>query len=51
MVMVVLLIVLLAPVWPYILQAILYVYDYIAKGVRAVARLIRKRKDESDKEE
>ena len=50
LIMVVLLIVLLAPVWPYILQAILYVYDYIAKGVRAVARLIRKRKDESDQD-
>ena len=49
--MLVLLILLLAPVWPYILQAILWVYDYIAKGVRAVAQLIRKRKDQNDKEE
>ena len=48
--MVVLLILLLAPLWPYILKAILWVYDYIAKGVRAVARLIRDRKNK-DKEE
>ena len=51
LVLLVLLIVLLAPLWPYILQAILWVYDYIAKGVRAVAKLIRKRKDNRDKEE
>ncbi|MBQ1232998.1 MAG: hypothetical protein IIX86_05660 [Clostridia bacterium] len=49
--MLVLLILLLAPIWPYILQAILWVYDYIAKGVRAVAQLIRKRKAQNDKEE
>ncbi len=49
--MIVLLILLLAPLWPYILKAILWVYDYIAKGVRAVAQLIRKRKDKSEKEE
>lgn len=48
--MIVLLILLLAPLWPYILKAILWVYDYIAKGVRAVARLIRDRKN-NDKEE
>ena len=48
--MVILLILLLAPLWPYILKAILWVYDYIAKGVRAVARLIRDRK-KKDKEE
>lgn len=50
LVLLVLLIVLLAPLWPYILKAILCVYDYIAKGVRAVARLIRDRK-KKDKEE
>ena len=48
--MIVLLVLLLAPLWPYILKAILWVYDYIAKGVRAVARLIRDRKNK-DKEE
>jgi hypothetical protein len=48
--MIVLLILVLAPLWPYILKAILWVYDYIAKGVRAVARLIRDRKNK-DKEE
>ena len=48
--MIVLLILVLAPLWPYILKAILWVYDYIAKGVRAVARLIRDRKN-NDKEE
>ena len=48
--MIVLLILVLAPLWPYILKAILWVYDYIAKGVRAVARLIRDRK-KKDKEE
>ena len=48
--MIILLILLLAPLWPYILKAILWVYDYIAKGVRAVARLIRDRKNK-DKEE
>ena len=50
LVLLVLLIVLLAPLWPYILQAILWVYDYIAKGVRAIARLIRKRKSNRDKD-
>ena len=50
LVLLVLLILLLAPLWPYILQAILWVYDYIAKGVRAVARLIRKRKSNRDKD-
>ena len=50
--MIVLLILLLAPLWPYILKAILWVYDYIAKGVRAVARLIKERKSKNtDKEE
>ena len=48
--MAILLILLLAPLWPYILKAILWMYDYIAKGVRAVARLIRDRKN-NDKEE
>ena len=48
--MIILLILVLAPLWPYILKAILWVYDYIAKGVRAVAKLIRKRKDKSDKD-
>ena len=43
--MIVLLMLLLAPLWPYILKAILWVYDYIAKGVRAVANLIRNRKN------
>ena len=43
--MIVLLILVLAPLWPYILKAILWVYDYIAKGVRAVANLIRNRKN------
>ena len=47
--MIVLLILLLAPLWPYILKAILWVYDYIAKGVRAVVKLIKQRK--KDKEE
>ena len=51
LIMVVLLIVLLAPVWPYILQAILYVYDYIAKGVRAVSKLLKKRKDDKESKE
>ena len=50
LILLVLLILLLAPLWPYILQAILWVYDYIAKGVRAVARLIRKRKNNRDKD-
>lgn len=50
--MIVLLVLLLAPLWPYILKAILWVYDYIAKGVRAVARLIKERKSKNtDKEE
>ena len=50
--MIVLLILLLAPLWPYILKAILGVYDYIARGVRAVARLIKERKSKNtDKEE
>lgn len=50
--MIVLLVFLLAPLWPYILKAILWVYDYIAKGVRAVARLIKERKSKNtDKEE
>ena len=50
--MIVLLILVLAPLWPYILKAILWVYDYIAKGVRAVARLIKERKSKNtDKEE
>ena len=50
--MIVLLILLLAPLWPYILKAILWVYDYIAKGVRAMARLIKERKSKNtDKEE
>ena len=43
--MILLLILVLAPLWPYILKAILWVYDYIAKGVRAVANLIRNRKN------
>lgn len=47
--MIVLLILLLASLWPYILKAILWVYDYIAKGVRAVVKLIKQRK--KDKEE
>ncbi len=50
--MIVLLILLLAPLWPYILKAILWVYDYIARGVRAMARLIKERKSKNtDKEE
>ena len=43
--MMVLLILVLAPLWPYILKIILWVYDYIAKGVRAVVTLIRNRKN------
>ena len=43
--MILLLILVLAPLWPYILKAILWVYDYIAKGVKAVANLIRNRKN------
>ena len=43
--MIILLILVLAPLWPYILKAILWVYDYIAKGVRAVAKQIRERKN------
>ena len=44
--MIILLILVLAPLWPYILKAILWVYDYIAKGVRAVAKQIRERKND-----
>ena len=44
--MILLLILVLAPLWPYILKAILWVYDYIAKGVRAVAKQIRERKND-----
>ena len=43
--MMVLLILVLAPLWPYILKIILWVYDYIAKGVKAVITLIRNRKN------
>ena len=43
--MIILLILVLAPLWPYILKAILWVYDYIAKGVRAVVKQIRERKN------
>ncbi len=50
--LIVLLILVLAPLWPYILKAILWVYDYIAKGVRTVVRLIKERKSKNtDKEE
>ena len=51
LVMILLLILLLAPLWPYILRAILWVYDYIAKGVRAVAGLIRDRTDTNNRKE
>jgi hypothetical protein len=41
----ILLIVLLAPLWLYILKVILWVYDYIAKGVRSIISLITDRKN------
>lgn len=49
--LIILLILLLAPLWPYILRAILWVYDYISMGVRAVARLIRDRTDTNNRKE
>ena len=45
LVMMVLLVLLLAPLWPYIIRAILWVFDYVGMGVRAVARLIRERRN------
>ena len=45
LVMMVLLVLLLAPLWPYVVRAILWVFDYVGMGVRAVARVIRKRRN------
>ena len=45
LVMILLLILVLAPLWPYILKGILWVYDYIAKGVRSIISLITDRKN------
>ncbi|MBO5042748.1 MAG: hypothetical protein J6D87_07270 [Clostridia bacterium] len=45
LVMILLLILVLAPLWPYILKGILWVYDYIAKGVRSIISLIKDRKN------
>ena len=45
LVMMVLLVLLLAPLWPYVVRAILWVFDYVGMGVRAVARLIRERRN------
>ena len=51
LVLIILLILLLAPLWPYILRAILWVYDYISIGVRAVARLVRDRSKSNNRRE
>lgn len=48
--MLVLLILLLAPIWPYVIKVILGVFDYIAKGVKGVIKLFRDRRN-SGKEE